>query len=57
MPCDQGYSLMLHLVLPITGEYILDSFTEYLHKVPITPLTLSKKHAHKNVKAHYIAYK
>ena len=38
-------------------EYILDSFTEYLHKVPITPLTLSKKHAHKNVKAHYIAYK
>ena len=38
-------------------EYILDSFTEYLHKVPITPLTLSKKHAHKNVKALYIAYK
>ena len=38
-------------------EYILDSFTEYLHTVPITPLTLSKKHTHKNVKAHYIAYK
>ena len=38
-------------------EYILDSFKEYLDKVPITPLTLSKKHAHKNVKAHYIAYK
>ena len=30
---------------------------EYLHKAPITPLTLSKKHAHKNVKAHYIVYK
>ena len=38
-------------------EYILDSFTEHLYKVPITPLTLSKKHAHKNVKSHYIAYK
>ena len=42
---------------PLQEEYIIDSFMEYLHKVPITPLTLSKKHAHKNVKAHYIAYK
>ena len=38
-------------------KYILGSFTEYLHRVPIMPLTLSKRHCHKNVKDHYIAYK